>query len=450
LWVVRRGAVFQFGDFTLDVVDRRLLHRSRPVRVSPKSFDLLVELVRADGRMITKRDLLARVWPDVFVEEGILTVHVSALRKALGANAAAWIETVRGAGYRFVGAASRWRFTTADVGTAPCSGAVRTLVATGRARFLTGSSEQMPGALEAFREALAIDPTCASAHAGFALTRCAQAYLRAVPHADAYAEAKVAALRALAMDSESADAQAALGTVLFLSEWDWAAARRSLERALVIDPGHAEALLQCGALHDALGDLDRGLALKRTALARAPSSPLVFMELAVSLSLQRRFGEALASARQALAFDSTNQRATEFVTLTCLLIDDVRGYAAERRRHAEAFDLPDDARAAMERRLLALEETHARGGKVAVRRWLLQTMPKGGDSRASLQRAGLHAALGDLDAAFAHLECAIPARDPMLVYLAVHALWDPLRGDGRLACLLSRLGLPIIAAAAAS
>ena len=62
----------------------------------------------------------------------------------------------------------------------------------------------------------------------------------------------------------------------------------------------------------------------------------------------------------------------------------------------------------------------------------------------------LYAALGDLDAAFADLECAVEARDPLLVYLGVHARWDPLRCDGRLARMLSRLGLPVIAAAAAS
>jgi hypothetical protein len=52
------------------------------------------------------------------------------------------------------------------------------------------------------------------------------------------------ALRALAMDSGSADAQVALGTVLFLGEWDWVGAERSLRRALEINPDHTETLLQ--------------------------------------------------------------------------------------------------------------------------------------------------------------------------------------------------------------
>ena len=80
-----------------------------------------------------------------------------------------------------------------------------------------------------------------------------------MPHGEAFAEAKASALRALAMDSESADAQMALGTVLFASEWDWVAAERSLRRALQINPTHTEALLAYGGLMEALGRLEEGL-----------------------------------------------------------------------------------------------------------------------------------------------------------------------------------------------
>jgi len=71
--------VFRFADFTLDVTERRLLHRAAVVRLSPKAFDVLVVLVRERGRLVRKDELLQRVWPESFVEEGSLTVHVSAL-----------------------------------------------------------------------------------------------------------------------------------------------------------------------------------------------------------------------------------------------------------------------------------------------------------------------------------------------------------------------------------
>ena len=95
---------FHFDDFTLDVRERRLLRGKEVVRLSPKAYDVLVALVQQRGRLITKDELLKRLWPESFVEEGSLNVHVSALRKALGEDARrpAYIETVARSGYRFI------------------------------------------------------------------------------------------------------------------------------------------------------------------------------------------------------------------------------------------------------------------------------------------------------------------------------------------------------------
>lgn len=96
--------VFHFGEFTLEIAERRLMHRADVIRLSPKAHDVLVLLLRHAGRLVTKDELLSRVWPDTSVEEGILTVHMSALRKALGDDrqSGGYIETVSRSGYRFV------------------------------------------------------------------------------------------------------------------------------------------------------------------------------------------------------------------------------------------------------------------------------------------------------------------------------------------------------------
>jgi DNA-binding winged helix-turn-helix (wHTH) protein len=101
--------VFHFGEFTLEAAERRLTHRAEVIRLSPKAHDVLVLLLRHAGHLVTKDELLSRVWPDASVEEGILTVHVSALRKALGDDkrSRAYIETVSRSGYRFVAPVSR-------------------------------------------------------------------------------------------------------------------------------------------------------------------------------------------------------------------------------------------------------------------------------------------------------------------------------------------------------
>jgi len=97
-----RGGL-QFGDFTLDVAERRLLRDGRPVTLAPKAFDVLAALAARPGRLITKDELLKEVWPDSFVEESNLAYHVFALRKALGetADGESYVETVPKRGYRF-------------------------------------------------------------------------------------------------------------------------------------------------------------------------------------------------------------------------------------------------------------------------------------------------------------------------------------------------------------
>ena len=207
-------------------------------------------LLRQAGRLVTKDELLSHVWPDASVEEGILTVHISALRKAFGDDkrSCGYIETVSGAGYRFIAPVTREQLDddTMPLRAQPRPVELYELVGRGRARVLSGSYFELSEAVANFRAAIEIDPTYAAAHAGLALARCLEGCLRAVPYQEAFAEAKVSALRALAMDSDCADAQMALGTVLFVSEWDWAAAERSLRRALELNPSHTEALLAYG------------------------------------------------------------------------------------------------------------------------------------------------------------------------------------------------------------
>ena len=92
----------EFGPFRVDVADQRLTRDGAPVPLPPKEFDTLVCLVEARGRLVTQEELLARVWPGVNVEVGTIAQRISALRKALGRNAAGedYIETVPRRGYR--------------------------------------------------------------------------------------------------------------------------------------------------------------------------------------------------------------------------------------------------------------------------------------------------------------------------------------------------------------
>lgn len=95
---------YEFGRFRLKVAERVLLREGELVPLTPKVFDILVTLVEHGGQVVAKDDLMKRVWPNTFVEEGNLTQNISLLRKALGESPGGvqFIETVPRRGYRFV------------------------------------------------------------------------------------------------------------------------------------------------------------------------------------------------------------------------------------------------------------------------------------------------------------------------------------------------------------
>ncbi len=94
---------YQFKEFRLDVIERKLLRGSTSVSLTPKVFDVLAVLVERGGHLVEKDELLRLVWEDAFVEEANVARVIHSLRKILGENAKnKFIETVPKKGYRFV------------------------------------------------------------------------------------------------------------------------------------------------------------------------------------------------------------------------------------------------------------------------------------------------------------------------------------------------------------
>jgi DNA-binding winged helix-turn-helix (wHTH) protein/tetratricopeptide (TPR) repeat protein len=92
-------SVYAFGPFVLEATERRLTRDGRQIAVPGKAWQILVMLVEAGGRLVSHEALRAKLWPNVIVEDRTLTVHVSTLRKVLGAGAGV-VETVSRTGYR--------------------------------------------------------------------------------------------------------------------------------------------------------------------------------------------------------------------------------------------------------------------------------------------------------------------------------------------------------------
>src|SRR5215831_16956300 len=93
-----------FGPYNLLARERLLTRDGAPVELGARAFDILIALVSRPNEVISKKELLSRVWSDVTVEESSLRFHMVSLRKALGdgKNGARYITTLAGRGYCFV------------------------------------------------------------------------------------------------------------------------------------------------------------------------------------------------------------------------------------------------------------------------------------------------------------------------------------------------------------
>jgi tetratricopeptide (TPR) repeat protein len=358
---------------------------------------------RRDGRYQSARELLTELWP---------------LKRQLDANVARAVPgAVRlellGRSGSHPGAAA---VTPAGVGDASPTDAARAseaaeLVARGWAHVRSASYWEVPDAVSAFQAATVIDPTYAGAYAGLAFAKMSEGTNRTVL-VKAFGEAKTAALRALALDDQSADARAALGLVMVFAEWDWIAAERSFQRALAIDSNHAEAYLYYGFLKEVLGDLERGLSLKMQGLECDSMSVLAHVQIALSFFYQRRYDDVIVWANKALDRDPHHNFASELLAGAYWKLGDLE-------RHAEIMQRVRD---------------HA--SEV-----LRVDFSKSDFSNADFPLAMHAVQIGDLDAAFEHLQRMLDARDPALVDLAVGPHWDTLRADPRFNQCLARMNL---------
>jgi DNA-binding winged helix-turn-helix (wHTH) protein len=94
----------RFGSFSLWPARRLLMQDIQPVRIGSRALDILIALLERPGELVTKDELMSRVWPNTFVAPANLTVHIAALRRALGdgRDGNRFLINIPGRGYRFV------------------------------------------------------------------------------------------------------------------------------------------------------------------------------------------------------------------------------------------------------------------------------------------------------------------------------------------------------------
>lgn len=539
-----QGPIFDFPPFRADAARRSLVRGGREVALSRKAFDTLIVLLEQPGEVISKDDLMKRVWPDSFVEENSLNQSISAIRKALGDPKL--IETIPGRGYRFTApiqapaqltprslavlplrafaseddalgigiadtlitrlgnireltvrptsavlryaardrdpvdagrtlgvdsvldagirragerlrvnaqlvsverGATIWagtfdeRFTdifavedsisqrVAEALTTQLSGEERNrlvhrgtenseayrLCLNGRWYADRLTRDGLMQSVRSLERAVEIDPDYALAYSGLShqFIQCADLTL---PSSIALDLSEKNALRALDLDPANTDARVSLGVVRWYRDRDREGSIEEFEQALATEPRNAYAHNFFGWILVLMGDVERGLAEVEHALDLDPHSPANAMYRVPSLYVARRYDEALARGREAIANDPDHWLIHTIVGRTHEAMGDLTAALAcyERAREIDPSILES---------LADVGRVAARLGDTARAREILETLA----NEPVFLRAWVLHGLGETDAARAALRQCIAERSWYQAFINVDPTLDGVR-----------------------
>jgi len=414
LRVIARTSAFRFrGEQNLRKVGealgvRTLLEGS--VRKSDQRLRITAQLIDVADDSHIWSERFDRELIDVFaIQDEISAAIVEKLHLSLGAGEPAKLERANVAAFEAL-LEGRYYFS----------------------QFTPNAAER---ALACLLRALALEPDYPDALVLHSFYHVMLAYMFADPR-EALPQAKALAERALKLDPHHGEAQAVVALVAVWMERDWAAGERLFRRALALAPGSARVhelygligLLGRGRLVEALEELDRTVELD-------PLSALYAGNRGRVLTCSRRFAEAEESCRRGLALDPGQLLVQVELMYALTFQGRFQEAVAMGRRAIETHGHTNAP-------LNALAVALALAGERDEARQLLDAAEPGkGAYRSPLTLALVHAACSEMDAAFECAQRALDERDPLLMYLQVHPMFDVLRADPRYPELLRRMNL---------
>jgi serine/threonine-protein kinase len=293
--------------------------------------------------------------------------------------------------------------------------------------------------LEYFQKAIAIDPDYALPYSGIADCYFSLGFFDFLAPKVAFGKCKEAALRAVELDPDLAEAHASLGNALFYFDWDWPAAEAEFRHAISLNPNYAAVHYFYGMFLTAAGRFDDAVAQEGRAMELDPIQPAIRAAQAFTLRLADRNDEAIATSRASIEFDpnffvswlnlgqeyaligkfadgeEAVRKADDLVggtsTLILAILGQVVGLAGKR----------DEARLILDRILEFSKSKYASAQLIAIFYWLFD----------------------EHDTAFEWIERAIEERDHWVCYSSNLPAVREMRSDPRFTALLKKAGLEI-------
>ncbi|MEW6210728.1 MAG: protein kinase [Acidobacteriota bacterium] len=293
----------------------------------------------------------------------------------------------------------------------------------GRYQFLKWTAEGRRKSIEYFNQAIEKDPTFAPAFAWLSGAYDQQGVRGELARDEAKTKARAYAMKALEMDEQLAEAHAALGITKW-REWDWSGAERDFRRAIDLNPNwpdgrdiYASFLISTARVEEALREARRAGELD-------PLSLGINNTIGLALYLMRRWDQAAEQFKKTLDLFPDDADARNSLALALAAMGKLDEAIAEARK-------TQNESSPVLGYLLALSGKRAEAEKV---------IEKSSGSR--VQRAAIHAALGEADRAFGLIEKALDERSEQLGVIKIDPRFDPLRADARFQSVIDRLNLP--------
>src|SRR6516165_1329164 len=305
----------------------------------------------------------------------------------------------------------------------------------GRSLWGKRSGDNIPKAIGFYEQAIARDPNYAPAYAGLAEAYAILPFYTATAPRDANPKAKNAALKALQLDENLAEAHTALAMVLCINDLDMARSISEYQRGIALNPN-------CATAHHwygnspllALGRFDEAITEGKRAIELDPLSPINNADLGQNLYIARRYDEAIAQLRKTLEIDPTFYYAHYSLGIALQLKGDMSAAIAE---YEQAQQLSDDLFVPV---LLASAKAQSGDKDAAVR--LLAELEELSQHRyvRSYWRALLCISLGNREEAVRWFEQAVADHDGLsITTIKVDPLLDPLRSDPRFDALVQKV-----------